>query len=348
MRSFIAGISFIMRSQVFKPSKVQARELRLRINGEDVDILVYSSGARKSKGTILVVHGMAALANRDPRMAAVCKAFAACGYTVVSPFYSDIAAFAISFKTVSGIAGTITALSHDRALCPTGRVSLFAPSFSGGMAIIAAALPEVSGIVDSICVVGSYSNVTSAIRYLLGRQDIDDYGRLIILHNFIGHVPGLAGKISGVLRTAILDNGLKRGAPLLPRHLERLNEEERIVFDRLIADPEFRMVQWDTIVKNSGKVKRLLRELSVVGKLKGLKASVALIHGAGDNVIPPEESQLLKESLAEHRVRSRLLITPLISHGDVSLGADALKEAFRLARVFGFFFKYASGTKTAA
>ncbi len=348
MRSYIAGISFIVRSQVARPSKIRVRESRLSVEGAHVDALVYLPRARRSRGTILAVHGMAAMANRDPRMAGVCRAFAACGYTVIAPIYGDIASFTITFRTVKSIAGTITALSGDKSLCPAGRVSLFAPSFSGGMALLAASMPETAGVVDSICVVGSYGNVASAVRYLLGRQDIDDYGRLIILHNFIGHAPGVSKKIPGALRSAILDNGLKRDIPLLPQRLSRLNEGERAVINRLFSDPGFRMIQWSRIVEESGKVKRLLKALSVVGNMKGLSAPVTLIHGAEDRVIPPAESLKIRDCLTVHGVRNRLLITPLIGHGDVKFGPGALREAFRLARTFAFFFKHASGAGRAA
>ncbi len=345
MSSYFESVKFIVFSRLGNLAKVTAKEISLHAGREDQQAFIYLPRRGVPRGTILVVHGMAVMANRDPRLIGICRAFAACGYAVVSPLYADIAAFSISRGTVDRIVNSIKAVIRDASLCPSGRVSIFAPSFSAGMTVIAASIEEVSSLVDSLCLVGTYSTIDSSVRYLLEEQDIDDYGRLIILRNFINHAPGFSKDIPEVLHTAILDNGLRRSTPELPGIMAALGEKDRNDIMRLLKEPGFRMEQWKLILARSGEVNSLLRELSVVSKLGGLKAPVAMVHGSGDRVIPPAESVSLNNRLKQHNIASRLLVTPLLSHGDVSMGLDALKEILRLVWLFAFFFRYAAAVR---
>ncbi|HSV97131.1 MAG TPA: hypothetical protein VLM75_09375 [Spirochaetota bacterium] len=347
MRSYIDAVKFIVHSLLGDRLKATVKEQPLGAGDELLDSFVYLPRRKTPRGTILAIHGMAARAHNDPRLSVICRAFSACGYAVVSPLYPDIAGFRIDSGTIDRIVDTVKAVTADKGLCPGGKLSIFAPSFSAGMAMIAASQAEVRDMVDSICSVGTYSNVDSAVEYLLAGQDIDDYGRLIILRNFITHAPGFSKNIPDVLHAGILDNGLHRSVPELPLHLERLSGRERRKLTRLLGEPDFRLMQWQRILERSRKIRKLLRDLSVVSRLEGLRAPVALIHGAEDRVIPPTESILLNDRLRHHKVRSRLVITPLLSHGDISMGLNAIMEILRVVWLFAFFFHHASAREAA-
>jgi hypothetical protein len=62
------------------------------------------------------------------------------------------------------------------------------------------------------------------------------------------------------------------------------------------------------------------------------------IHGAGDRVIPCDESIKIYNRLVLRGGKSRLLITPLISHGDVRLSVSMLVDVLKLISAFAFFF----------
>ncbi|WP_207796216.1 hypothetical protein [Leptospira ellisii] len=72
---------------------------------------------------------------------------------------------------------------------------------------------------------------------------------------------------------------------------------------------------------------------------------MALIHGVSDNVVPASESGLILERLRERDVpedRSKLVLTPLISHGDIGITLRTLPAIFKLLAGFAFFFRHAS------
>ena len=51
------------------------------------------------------------------------------------------------------------------------------------------------------------------------------------------------------------------------------------------------------------------------------QAPVFLLHGAGDNVIPPAETVALARTLTERGADARALVTPLITHAEVDRAA---------------------------
>ena len=318
------------------------QRIGIMVEGENVAALVFYPPKRSGlRGTVLVIHGMSPMGNDDPRLTAVCSAFARCGYIAVSPLFPDIAAFTISGQSVSRIAQTLCAVASDTSLCPSGALSLFAPSFSAALAIIASSGEDTAGLVRAICSVGAFSSVRRVIHDLLTREDFDEYGRLIILQNFICHAPGFDMRASEVLREAALDNGLGREAPRHPALLAGLEAPLRLRITRLLRDPQYRLSRWRAIESRSGEVRNLMERLSVVDRIGGLKAGVALIHGSRDNVIPPGESIALQHRLCELGVASKLCVTPLISHGDARGGFSPFR-AWDLLTAFAFFFRHSA------
>jgi hypothetical protein len=57
-------------------------------------------------------------------------------------------------------------------------------------------------------------------------------------------------------------------------------------------------------------------------------------------VIPASESRQLHQLLAKYR--SKLVITPLLSHGDMQIGVRIVSNVIDLMRGFSFFIRYAS------
>ncbi|HQI18008.1 MAG TPA: transcriptional regulator, partial [Leptospiraceae bacterium] len=57
-----------------------------------------------------------------------------------------------------------------------------------------------------------------------------------------------------------------------------------------------------------------------------------------DNVIPKEESEKLDRAFREAGTETQLCVTPLISHGDGSIGLSAAPQAWKLASAMGSFF----------
>ncbi len=278
------------------------------------------------------------MGNTDPRIISVCNACALCGYVVIAPFFKEIANFSISSETVRDIAEILQAVAHDKLLCPSGKVMVFAPSFSAGMSLIASSHSRCADIVEAICSVGAYGSVDTVINDLMMREDFDEYGRLIIMKNFIHLARGFGNLTREVLCEAILDNGLNRTNAKFPLKLATMQVSHKRRILRLLRDVDFRRRVWHEIRARSRKVKVLEKKLSVIDNISFLKARVALIHGDNDNVISPEQSRSIFSRLQQLRVASVLCITPLLGHGDIQTQSGFFRHLFHLVHAFAFFF----------
>ncbi|MCX7680085.1 MAG: hypothetical protein N2316_12840 [Spirochaetes bacterium] len=340
LASFYNALKFVLLCK-YKPIKRTYRYTQIRVGNRYRDAYVYFPSGRyhqKEKGTIVVIHGMSARANDDPRIVAVCEAFAQCGYVVVSPKFSEIAEFYISTGTINNIAETLRAVAFDALLCRTRRILIFAPSFSAGMSLLAISRLAGEGFIDAMCSIGAYGSVDTVIEELLNRSDIDEYGRLIVLKNVIRYAQGFGEKSVYLLREAILDNGLNRCEANFISKLAVIPAPLRKRIQRLLTDVNFRRRIWNQILLRSRKVRNLIGRLSVVENISHIPSRVVLIHGKDDKVISSRESKAIFAKLQSLRVPSALCITPLLSHGDAQKSRAFLRHLFELVYAFAFFF----------
>jgi pimeloyl-ACP methyl ester carboxylesterase len=341
MLNFYNALRFILGCQFPSHKNIDVFNIVLPLEGDSLDAVVYQKVKSSSRGTILAIHGMTVKRNRDPRFVNVCESLAHCGYVVVSPLYPDIEGFLIKEETVHVIAKTIKCLTQNPDICHSGKISIFSASFSAGISIVAAAQPETRELVRAICAIGTYSNVETSVEFLLGGQDNDEYGRLIILRNFIHHSIEPSDDLSEALRVAILDNGHCRENQELPALLSTMPDGVRRMFIRLQREAAYRWYHWERICSPSNSVSGMLKRLSAVSTIDSLRAAVALVHGADDRVIPPSESVLLHRRLRACNKKSRLSLTMAISHGDATLTARMIPGLLDLTGTFAFFFRHA-------
>ncbi|MCB1315008.1 MAG: hypothetical protein KDK27_03595, partial [Leptospiraceae bacterium] len=289
---------------------------------------------------ILFVHGMSVHGNQDQRVINVCSAMSSAGFHVIAPLYPDIQNLQIHSGEVEDLAETIRALVVDQTLCRSGKLGLIAPSFSASIALKAAALTDIAPLVTSICTIGGYTDVDSTLSYLLGAQDIDEYGKWVILWNYAGRVLGRRSKVLDAIKIAALDNGFRRKPEeeQLPGFLNSLSEHERDLFARIRADAQYRLAIWQEIYDEMRGTPEE-EALNLKDTLRHLKAPVTLIHGRDDDVIAASESVLMHHRLKEMGLPSRLCVTRLISHGDSSLGLAMVADALVLAGAFAYFFE---------
>ena len=288
--------------------------------------------------TILVVHGMAFRGHQDPRMINYCRILSGLGFQVVAPHYEEIARLEITRKSIDRIAATIQAVTRDPSLCPRGRLSFFSGSFSGGMCLAAAARSSNREKVNALLIAGSPARFDTTLRYLLGQEDIDEYGAMIIFKNYSRIYPGGGPELARAFELAALDLSFKPPPARLPAYLESLPPKKRELFSRIRNDREFRLNCMDRILE---KRKNLQSELSAVELIDGIRAAVVLLHGEDDIVVPPQESALLYERLREMNADALLEITPLLSHERRRISLRALFRIWPLIKAFRHFFERA-------
>lgn len=327
-RDLRQGLAFLARQQrLGRPAAPSPRVLA----GLDLDV-VEPVGRRR--GTLLTVHGMSPIAQRDPRMLRLHAAFSAAGFRVVSPHLPSIAALRMHAGQIDTIEHAIAAVAEQRDLCPEGRVSLFSVSFSAGLTLVAAGRSSVADRVGAVCAVGAYGEIRSALETLLAGGEGSSYGWTIVLSNFLDAAVGPCDGAKHALRVAALDDWYARAEPELPRVLARLPAWEAALVRALRADAGVRRDTWAAILDAAPL---FLTLGSVVDQLDGLVAPVTLVHGETDPVIPAHQSTQIAEALRHLGRSPRLLLTPLLGHGDATGALGALHAVPALARTLGGF-----------
>ncbi len=340
MKAKLASLNFLIQCQTEKHPPLEEETVSRDIGTRQIEMISYAPRKRSSRcgSPILAVHGMSVLGNRDPRFVKVCRAMAGCGYRVLSPSIREVRDLVITPRTITTLAHLIRAICADREMSPEGRLSLFAPSFSAGLCLAVASRRDIAPLVKSLCAVGAFGNVQTVIENLMGDPEADEYGRLILLKNFLPSSFRKSSALRLAFETAARDNGLQREEPQLPGYLNRLGIRERRTFARLREDAGYRLLHWDRMSRRDS-VRKMMSALSLHLTLKHIKASVTLIHGEKDNVIPSSESQNLFTRLRQENIPSRLVLTPLIGHGDARINPRLVGALLELLAGFAFFFE---------
>lgn len=340
LSSIIDSIIFLLHLQTKESDLENTESIVIPIKNGKLKADVYYPTKKIYKGTILSINGLAPKGNRDPRIIKVNQSLQKAGYVVVCPFYEEICNYKISLNNIQDIKDSISYVASQKNLTPTHKVSILSPSFSGALSLIAASDEKVAKFISTICTIGAYGNVETILENLFSIQELDEYGRMILLYNFLPLSIGNKPKIIKALYYSALDNYYKYFDPRLDNHLASMSQKEKDFFFQIKNDPDFRMKHWKDIVKKGGESRVLLTELSVLTHISKINLPVLLVHGKKDDVVPSEESILVHQHLQKRNVKSKLCVTNLISHGDTGMDAKSLIQVPKVINSFAFFFEH--------
>ncbi|MEL6348751.1 MAG: alpha/beta hydrolase [Myxococcota bacterium] len=286
---------------------------------------------RSPRGTILSIHGANRFGPLDPRWVQLSRGLAEAGFIVAAPHVPSIASLAFCPDQIEQLVDIIEELLEDPTLCPAGRAGLLSVSLSGGLTLQAAAQPRLRDRISAILTIGAYAETERTADHMVRHPEADLYGALLLFANYYRHRDPTSRLPEAFTRLA-LDNFHRR--PLnLARARAILTEADGRLLEAMLSSPQVRGDVWDTL---RAHIKGELRRLDTIPHLQGLRAPVTVIHGEGDDVIPPSEADALAEALDATGRLADKVITPLLSHGDTQRRwSTLLREAPPLIRAFG-------------
>jgi pimeloyl-ACP methyl ester carboxylesterase len=278
-----------------------------------------------------MVHGASPLGPLDPRWVQLCLGIVAAGFIVLSPQYPAICRLRLTAEQPDEVAATISAAAADQTLCPVGRPAVMSVSFSGGISIIAASRAPAGPLLT----IGAYGDARRTLRALLTDPSADWYGVLIAIAHF--SAPPLRAAL-----LAVAEDDFHHHPPAPERYAAWLSRADATRFLALIGSPEVRQ---EVLLPLLAGPSPLLDALDATAAIPHLPAPLTLVHGTDDDVIPPSESRDLAARCAALGLPVRLVITPLISHGDnQSSPLSTLLHAPRLIGAVRMWMKEASAT----
>ena len=319
---------------------------------------------------VLLVSGLHPAGIAEPRLVLLARQLAAAGLAVVTPDIPDLSRFEITPAITDGIEAAAIWLARRAtatgATTTDGRIGLIGISFSGGLSVVAAGRPSVKDRVAWVLSFGGHDDLPRVLRYLctgieplpagqlgFGLKSVANQGDGSAVFARPPHDYALAVILLGVADRLVPASQVDRLRAAVRKFLWS-STEERI--DRTQAEQGYAELRdlAPTLPEPSSTLLRYLNDRDVVhlgarllpyvgaygtapalspSKSAKPSASVFLLHGSEDRVIPTIEAEYLAAGL-RGRVPVRLLVSELISHAE----ADApprTADVFQLATFWG-------------
>ncbi len=288
-------------------------KIRRRMGSKECDALLYRSDRRPHAGALVIVAGISELGCYHPRLVALSRFLANQGLTVFTPDIAEFRNFEITAEPLDQILFWCRQAASMQAGDKTRKIGLAGISFSGTLALMAAAQPEIRGIVSYVAAIGPYSSLARCSREWFkpdpgaswkGYYPTRYYGRWVAMLSALGMVSESPDRriLEEVLRALLLQREIPPPAADLTSEGLRWYRLASMRPD--LSDPEL-AAQIEARLRS-----RVYPELDPDGFLRKVRCPVFLIHGAYDDLIPPGESMELHKRLP----RSHLLISPVLTH----------------------------------
>jgi dienelactone hydrolase len=299
---------------------------------------------RRSDRSVIVFPGVHAGGVDEPRLVAFSRRLAGTGAVVLSVPLPELRRYRITPVSTDMIEDAASWMAGNPQLAPTGRVSLAGVSFAGGLALVAAGRPGLSGKLQLVVAIGGHADLPRAMTYLCTGQLPDgtirpphDYGVAVILLAAIPHLvpPDQVELLERTIVTFLDASSFESSDPARSTTLfadaRRASETAPEPARTWMA-----LVNQRNVAALGPKLLSYIEELGGAAALSpdrspATRVPVFLLHGAEDNVIPSTETPLLAEYLrTAGNLHVRWLLTPLLSHASVVSATSG--DAWRLIR----------------
>jgi pimeloyl-ACP methyl ester carboxylesterase len=281
--------------------------------------------------TLVVFPGVHGGGVDEPRMVKLSSQLAATGARVVAVPLPDLRRYRLTPRSTDMIEDAAAFVAADARLAPEGEVGLVGVSFSGGLALVAAGRPALSGRVRAVVAIGAHADLPRVMRYLCTGVLEDgsirpphDYGAAIMLLHSLSKlvspadVPALDAAIVEFLDASSLADTDPAGAARMVRALEAKAAalppgSQKLLRAVLTRDVAMLGPLLLPFVEDVGGDAALSPARSPVSRVPAF-----LLHGAGDDVIPTSENEALAAYLAGGGTPVERLVTPLLTHATIA------------------------------
>lgn len=297
-----------------RPDIIDVTETTFARGGERFPASIYRRRGRNSYRTAWVVlHGITYRGRRHKGLQRFASSMAAAGHFVFIPEIPEWSRFRIApAVAIPTIRAAVHAL-HERADIDRDRIGLFAFSFGGTQAIIAASDPEIQRELRGVVSWGGYESVQRLVHFgFTGEHELDGqrfrfepdpYGRWVLGGNYLTRVSGFehmhdVAQALIELATEAGQRGLYAGDPVYePVKAElaaRFTGDKLRVFDVFAARGRIlgsdRSAARELVQPLAETVLHCDPLMDPTAALAGSRVRTFLAHGRDDRLIPYTES----------------------------------------------------------
>lgn len=333
------GVPRLLRPITVEP--VTQHESVIQTEAGAVRVRLYSPSRHPNAHGLVVFHGVHHLGLDEPRLIAFAQAMAASGLNVITPELPDIKDYRVSERSVQVIGASAKWFAQQRH-APVGVMGL---SFSGGLALVAAADPKYQPSLRFVLAVGSQGAMTRVADYYRSGSEprpdgtveilaAHEYGPLVLEYEHAEEFVPRADvqAIRAVLRAHLYED--KQAEDDAARLLSPKQTDEA----KLLMDASSETTR--SLLQHSSK-KHLqdMQDVSPEAHLHTLITPVFLLHGEGDNIIPAAETLWMASELRAETLQAAL-VSPVLSHLDVSKQPSPWDE-WKLVHFMALVLRYA-------
>ena len=276
---------------------------------------IYKPTDIQNPGGLVLLHGIHDLGIEEPRLTSFARALAGAGLEIMTPELADLTDYRVTPQTVDFIGISAVILSNQLKTQTVGVTGL---SFAGGLALVAATKPEYASHMRFVVAIGSHDDLTRVSRFFatdtIERIDgtsapfaAHEYGTLVLAFAHLDYF--FSEQDTPIAREALRLWLHEKNQPSLEA-AQRLTPQGREILDLILHHrDQLRPRLLEEIVKYGPE----MAPVSPHGLIGKLTVPVYLLHGAGDNVIPPNECLWLAHDLPAEDLR-RMLISPALVH----------------------------------
>ncbi len=277
------------------------------------------TGASEPPGVVLV-HGVHALGMNEPRLVEFARVLSSAGLLVLTPQVPELASYRVELSALETIGASAGALAERLGRPAVGVVGI---SFGGGLALLAAADPEIGGAVGFVVSVGAHHDLRRVARWYVGEECPGPDGELppVAPHPYGAGVL-IRRSLESFFRPEdrrvaedVMDLLLRGKGGAARRAMSELGPEGRVVMEGVLDrthDPRLR----ERYLEVMAEADDALLRLSPRSRIDEVKVPVFLLHGLADPIIPSTETAWLARELPEGTVAG-LLVTPLLRHAEL-------------------------------
>ena len=292
---------------------IKETKIRRPAKSGSYEALIYRPTKLPAERAIIIVAGLSEMGCYHPSLIAFSRMMADAGFLVITPDVEMFRKFQISAEPAEQFVfwyNQIGTLEGSEKVCKTGLAGI---SYSGTLALIAAARDEVRDRVAFAMGIGPYFNLTRCAREWFasgpvtvsaGYYPTRFYAKWIVMLAALDLVR--EGEDRQFLRSLLDALLLQKNVPPLPAgltaegfrwyRLATMREDE--------SDSELARQIEDYMVA------RVFGALDPRDSLRKLRCPAFFLHGAYDDLIPPGESMELHHRIAN----SYLLVSPFLTH----------------------------------
>jgi len=264
---------------------------------------------------VIVLHGVHHLGIEEPRLVAFATALSSHGFLAITPELSDLADYRVTPETIQ----TIGECAHFVRQSSGKPATIIGLSFAGGLSLMAAAETRWRDDIGLIVSVGGYDDLQRVLEYYatnvitgpsgeVSKLAAHEYGPLVAVYDYPEEFfsPRDVPAARTTLRYLLWEDRTRAQA-----EARQLTPQGEQLMDALFQHHIGTLAP--VLLRGIRKYHDRLAAISPRGNLPGLQASVYLLHGTADNIVPASETEWLERDVPTRCLRMAL-ISPVISH----------------------------------